>query len=78
MEKCVHPITKRRFTPETIKLAIREIHFPLKTDQNAKKQALDCIKMLQKRYKIARGEMKIKITFEKDFKDKIEKCMHDL
>lgn len=66
VEKCVHPTTKRRFTPETIKVAIKDIHFPLKLDQPAKKQALDCIKLLQKRYKIARGEMKIRVTFEKE------------
>jgi ribosome maturation protein Sdo1 len=47
-------------------MAIKDIHFPLKLDQPAKKQALDCIKLLQKRYKIARGEMKIRVTFEKD------------
>jgi ribosome maturation protein Sdo1 len=63
VEKCVHPATKRRFTHENIKNAIRDIHFPLKLDQPAKKQALDCIKLLQKRYKIARGEMKIRLTF---------------
>jgi len=63
VEKCVHPSTKRRFTHDNIKMALKDIHFPLKLDQPAKKQALECIKLLQKRYKIARGEMKIKITF---------------
>ncbi len=55
VEKCVHPITKRRFTPETIRQAVKDIHFAFKTDQTAKKQALDCIKLLQKKYKIVRG-----------------------
>jgi ribosome maturation protein SDO1 len=64
VEKCVHPVTKRRFTPETIKTAIKDIHFPVKHDQPPKRQALACIKLLQKRYKIARGEMKIRITFD--------------
>lgn len=72
VEKCVHPVTKRRFTPDNIKLAIKEVHFPLKLDQPAKKQALDCIKLLQKRYKIARGEMKIRLTFEQEIKEKLE------
>jgi len=36
-------------------MALKDIHFPIKTDQPAKKQALDCIKLLQKRYKIVRG-----------------------
>ena len=61
----MHPVTKRRFTQDAIKTAIKDIHFPVKHDQPAKRQALQCIKMLQKRYKIARGEMKIKITFDK-------------
>lgn len=73
VEKCVHPISQRRFTPENIKMAIREIHFPVKLDQPAKKQALDCIKLLQKRYKIARGQMKIRITFEEDLGEKVTK-----
>ena len=64
MEKCVHPTTKRRFTPETIKQAVKEIHFATKTDQPAKKQALECIKLLQAKYKIARGDMRIRITFK--------------
>ena len=66
VEKCVHSVTQRRFTPDTIRLAIREIHFPLKLDQPAKKQALDCIKMLQQRYKIARGLMQIRITVDEE------------
>ena len=49
---------------DTIKNAIKDVHFPVKHDQPAKRQALQCIKMLQKKYKIARGEMKIRITFE--------------
>ena len=64
VQKCVHPVTKRRFTQQTIKNAIKDIHFPVKYDQPAKRQALMCIKMLQKKYKIARGQMKIKITFD--------------
>jgi len=63
VEKCVHPVTQRRFTPDNIKTAIKDIHFPVKLDQPAKKQALDCIKLLQKKYKIVRGQMKIRITF---------------
>ena len=55
VEKCVHPTTKRRFTFENIRQALKDIHFAVKTDQPAKKQALECIKLLQKRYKISRG-----------------------
>ena len=52
-EKCVHPITNRHFTLDSIKAAI-------------KRQALDCIKLLQKRYKIARAAMKIRLTYQKE------------
>ena len=73
MEKCVHPSTKRRFTPETIRQAIKEIHFATKTDQPAKKQALECIKQLQTKYKIVRGDMRIRITFKAEAEDIIAK-----
>jgi ribosome maturation protein SDO1 len=78
VEKCVHPTTKRRFTPETIRTAIKDIHFPVKHDQPAKRQALMCIKMLQQRYKIARGEMKIRITFDKNKQKELEAALHKL
>jgi hypothetical protein len=44
---------------------MRDIHYPVKLDQPAKKQALECIKLLQKRYKIIRATMKIKLTIPK-------------
>jgi ribosome maturation protein SDO1 len=78
VEKCVHPVTKRRFTPDNIKMAIKEVHFPVKLDQPAKKQALDCIKILQKSYKIARGEMKIRLTFDQDIRLQLEERLKDL
>ena len=78
VEKCVHSVTQRRFTPDTIRLAIKEIHFPLKLDQPAKKQALDCIKMLQQRYKIARGLMQIRITLDQDRAEQLEEKLKTL
>lgn len=65
-EKCVHPITNRHFTLESIKAAIKDIHYPIKLDQPAKRQALECIKLLQKRYNIARAAMKIRLTYSKE------------
>ena len=62
VEKCVHPTTRRRFTPDTIRQAVKEIHFAVKTDQPAKRQALECIKQLQAHYKITRGDMRIRIA----------------
>lgn len=59
-------------------MAIKDIHFPLKLDQPAKKQALECIKLLQKRYKISRGEMKIRITLEKALEGELNARLHAL
>jgi ribosome maturation protein SDO1 len=61
-EKCVHPESKRPFSIDSIKAAINEIHFPIKLDQSAKKQALDCFKQLHRRFYIVRAEMKVKIS----------------
>ena len=70
-EKCVHPVTARHFTLESIKAAMKDIHYPVKLDQPAKRQALDCIKLLQKRYKISRAAMKIRLTYPKEEQSKI-------
>ena len=78
VEKCVHPVTKRRFTVETIKTAIKDSHFPIKHDLPAKRQALQCIKVLQTRYKIARGEMKIRITFDSERQDVLVNALKKL
>ncbi len=64
VEKCVHLTSRRRLPPEAIRQAIKDIRFPIKQDQSAKKQALECIKALQKHYKIARGDMRIQISFD--------------
>jgi len=61
-EKCCHPESKRPFSLESIKAALKAIHFSPKLDQPAKKQASDCIKKLQSKFYIARAEMKIKLT----------------
>ena len=52
-------------------MAIKDIHFPVKLDQNPKRQGLKCIEALKKRYKLERGEMKITIAFDKLLKDEL-------
>jgi len=49
------------------------VHFGVKTDQPAKKQALECIKILQGKYKIVRGDMRVKVTFSKDLSEEMTK-----
>lgn len=54
------------------------VHFPVKLDQPAKRQALECIKLLQKRYKIMRAMMKIKITIPKVALEDIHKRLEEI
>ena len=75
VEKCVHPVTNRRFTPETIKQAIKDIYFPIKMDQDGKKQALDCIKALKKKYRIVRGLMRVRVGINKDAMEKFQQSL---
>ena len=50
----------------------------MKTDQTAKKQALDCIKQLQAKYKIIRGDMRVKIAVKKELEEIICKELKNL
>jgi ribosome maturation protein Sdo1 len=77
-EKCVHPSNSRHFTIESIKAAMHSIHYPVKLDQPAKRQALECIKLLQKRYKIMRAMMKIKISLSKLVLEDILKRLEEI
>ena len=61
-EKCVHSLSKRPISVDSVKQAIRDIHFAIKLDQPPKKQALLCLKQLMRKFLIARAEMKIEIT----------------
>ena len=61
-EKSVHSISKRPISLDSVKQAIRDVFYQIKTDQPAKKQALLCMKKLMRKFLIARAEMKIEIT----------------
>lgn len=69
-EKCAHPESKRPFSVDSIKAALKTIHFAPRLDQPAKKQASDWLKKLREKYYIERAEMKIKITIPSNIKDK--------
>lgn len=62
VEKCCHPDSKRPFSTESIKSALKNLHIGVKLDQPTKKQALEAIKELIKNYYITRTQMKIKVT----------------
>ena len=72
-EKCVHSLSKRPISIDSVKQAIRDIHFPIKLDQPAKRQALFCMKQLMRKFLMSRAEMKIEITCKLENKDKLLK-----
>lgn len=44
-EKCVHPDSKRPFSLDSIKNAMKFIHFPVKLNENPKKQVISSSKL---------------------------------
>lgn len=76
--KCVHPTSKRTFSVDSIKTALREIHYPIKLEATAKKQAMDAIKCLEEHYEIARAEMLLKITVDSSKKESLLKGLAEI
>lgn len=70
-EKCVHSLSKRPISIDSVRQAIKDIHFPIKLDQPPKKQALICLKQLMRKFLIARAEMKIEISCKAINKEKL-------
>jgi len=68
-ERCCHPDSKRPFSFDSIQAAMKKIHFPVKLDQAAKKQASDCIKKLQEKFIIAKADMKIQLIVSQEKKE---------
>lgn len=68
--KLVHPTTKRPFSFESIQAAMKSVNFTPKLNQPGKKQAVDIMKVLQKKYNMVRAEMllqiKVDLTKEED------------
>lgn len=59
--KLVHPESKRPYSLDTMKMAMKSINFNVKLNQPAKKQANDCMKKLQQKYIIQKAEMLVQI-----------------
>jgi ribosome maturation protein SDO1 len=77
-DKCVNPETQRPYTLSMIEQAMKELHYSINSNKNAKQQALDVIKQLQSSgtLKIQRAEMKIRIQIPaKDAKRIKEKVL---
>jgi ribosome maturation protein SDO1 len=61
-DKSVNPETDRPYTISMIQNAMKDIHYSVSLNKNAKQQALDVIRRLRKVMPIARVLMSLKIT----------------
>lgn len=61
-DKCINPETKRPYPVTIIEKAMKEVHFSVKPNRNAKQQALDVIPQLKEVLNIERAQMRIKVT----------------
>ncbi|KRX06366.1 Ribosome maturation protein SBDS, N-terminal [Pseudocohnilembus persalinus] len=77
-EKVVHPESQRQFSIEQLSQAIQDIHFNVKPDQPAKKQALQCIQELQQKYYIMRANMKVSLIFKEKYQEKLDNLLKNI
>ncbi|XP_015175120.1 PREDICTED: ribosome maturation protein SBDS [Polistes dominula] len=61
-EKCINPETTRPYPISMIEKAMKDIHFSVKPNRNAKQQALDIIPQLKTVMPLERAQMRLKIT----------------
>ncbi|CAF3793302.1 unnamed protein product [Rotaria magnacalcarata] len=77
--KCINPETKRPYTISIIEQAMRDIHFSINPNRNAKQQALDVIRQLKhsNNIPIQQAQMRVQLTIPakdaKKFKEKMNK-----
>lgn len=77
--KCINPETKRPYTITMIEQAMKDIHFSVNPNRNAKQQTLDVIRLLKEsnNIPIQQAQMRIKITIPskeaKKIKEKLSK-----
>lgn len=69
--KLVHQQTQRPFPPDTIEAAMKSINFKARMNDDTKKQAMECIKTLVKRFKVSRAKMLIRITIDKEEEERL-------
>lgn len=58
----MHPISKRPISMDSLNIALKDINYLIKPDVPPKRQALQCLKRLKRKYYIDRAEMRIKTT----------------
>jgi len=79
-DKCVNPETKRPYTVTLIEQSMKDSHFNVNPNKNAKQQALEVIKLLQTSgsLPIERAEMKIKLDIPVKEGKKIKEALYKL
>lgn len=60
-DKCVNPETKRPYPVSIIEKAMKDIHYSVNVNRNAKQQALDVIQLLKKEIPLERAQMRVRI-----------------
>ncbi|XP_035738714.1 ribosome maturation protein SBDS-like [Vespa mandarinia] len=61
-DKCVNPESKRPYPVSMIEKAMKDVHFSVKPNRNAKQQALDVIPQLKAVMPLERAQMRLKVT----------------
>ncbi|XP_054264626.1 ribosome maturation protein SBDS-like [Macrosteles quadrilineatus] len=76
-DKCVNPETKRPYPVSIIEKALRDVHFSVKPNRNAKQQALDVIPQLKATMPLERAQMRLRIVISgkeaRKLRDKVVK-----
>ena len=60
-DKCVNPETKRPYPVSMIEKAMKDVHFSVKPNRNAKQQALDVIPQLKTVMPLERAQMRLRV-----------------
>lgn len=78
-DKCVNPETTRPYPVSMIEKAMKDIHFSVKPNRNAKQQALDIIPQLKSVMPLERAQMRLKVTISgkeaKKLREKLTKLV---
>lgn len=61
-DKCVNPETKRPYPVSMIEKAMKDVHFSVKPNRNAKQQALDVIPQLKTVMPLERAQMRLRLS----------------
>ncbi|XP_071445959.1 ribosome maturation protein SBDS [Hetaerina americana] len=61
-DKCINPETKRPYPVSIIEKAMKDVHFSVKLNRNAKQQALEVIPQLKASLPLERARMRLRVT----------------